>query len=93
MSYGDYGFSCEIIQSVAHACPVQIAFSFLFGDDRFMKRYHREINGDPNAEVSRWSGDGRRHVAFVTPLNTPSALRKLVGEPGFSNFQEDCNPA
>eukprot|EP00246_Nothoceros_aenigmaticus_P007381 TRINITY_DN21137_c0_g1_i1.p1 TRINITY_DN21137_c0_g1~~TRINITY_DN21137_c0_g1_i1.p1 ORF type:complete len:314 (+),score=55.72 TRINITY_DN21137_c0_g1_i1:198-1139(+) len=57
----------------------QAAFSFLFGDHRFIKKYHKEVNEDPNAEVSSWSADGRRSVRFSAPLNAPAVVNKLVG--------------
>lgn len=57
----------------------QAAFSFLFGDHRFVKKYHKEVNEDPDAEVSNWSADGRRYVKFCAPLNAPAVVKKLVG--------------
>ncbi|KAG6552437.1 hypothetical protein Mapa_005998 [Marchantia paleacea] len=57
----------------------QAAFSFLFGDDRFVKRYHKEMNEDPYAEVSSWTDDGRRTVKFAAPINAPNVIKRVIG--------------
>lgn len=59
---------------------VQTAFSFLFGDDRFVKRYHKEQNEDPYAEVSSWTADCCRTVKFAAPLNAPNVIKKVIGK-------------
>lgn len=57
----------------------QAAFSFLFGDDQFVKRYHKEQNEDPCAEVSSWTDDCCRTVKFAAPLNAPNLIKKVIG--------------
>ncbi|KAH9329681.1 hypothetical protein KI387_001789, partial [Taxus chinensis] len=55
------------------------AFSFLFGDHRFIRKYHGEVNGDRDVEVSNWSEDGSREVRYTTPLMAPNVILKVVG--------------
>ncbi|XP_057874073.1 uncharacterized protein LOC131080018 isoform X2 [Cryptomeria japonica] len=57
----------------------QAAFSFLFGDDRFFKKYHSEVNGDDDAEASNWSEDGTREVRYTTPLSASNFILKVAG--------------
>ncbi|KAL3691156.1 hypothetical protein R1sor_004807 [Riccia sorocarpa] len=57
----------------------QAAFSFLFGDDSFVKRYHKEMNEDPYAEVSSWTADGQRTVKFLAPISAPNVIKKVIG--------------
>ncbi|KAH9544135.1 hypothetical protein CY35_13G101800 [Sphagnum magellanicum] len=57
----------------------QAVFSFLFGDDQFMRLYHKEANEDPDAEVTCWTAAGERTVCFSAPLNAPALVRKFVG--------------
>ncbi|CAK9221345.1 unnamed protein product [Sphagnum jensenii] len=57
----------------------QAVFSFLFGDDQFMRRYHKVVNEDPDAEISSWTADGKRTVRFTAPLNAPALVRRFIG--------------
>lgn len=57
----------------------QAAFSFLFGDDRFIRKFHREVNEDPDVEVSSWGEDGCREVKYTAPLLAPNLISKIVG--------------
>jgi hypothetical protein len=59
---------------------VQAVFSLLFRDDQYAKRYHKEHNDDPYAEVSDWTSDGMRTVKFSATINAPKVLKKFVGE-------------
>jgi hypothetical protein len=58
----------------------QAVFSFLFGDDQFMRRYHKVVNEDPDAEISSWTADGKRTVRFTAPLNAPALVRRFIGK-------------
>jgi hypothetical protein len=66
----DNGFWSSLLQAV---------FSFLFGDDQFMRLYHKEANEDPDAEVTCWTAAGERTVCFSAPLNAPALVRKFIG--------------
>ncbi|CAM6028334.1 unnamed protein product [Sphagnum balticum] len=57
----------------------QAVFSFLFGDDQFMRRYHKVVNEDPDAEISSWTADGKRTVRFTAPLYAPALVRRFIG--------------
>jgi hypothetical protein len=57
----------------------QAAFSFLFGDDRFIRKFHSEVNEDPDVEVSSWSEDDRREVKYTVPLLAPNLISRIVG--------------
>lgn len=57
----------------------QAAFSFLFGDDRFIRKFHREVNGDPDVEVSSWSEDGCREVKYTAPVMAPNLFSRIAG--------------
>jgi len=59
---------------------LQAVFSFLFGDDQFMRRYHKVVNEDPDAEISSWTADGKRTVRFTAPLNAPALVRRFIGK-------------
>ncbi|CAM6122635.1 unnamed protein product [Calypogeia fissa] len=67
------------LQGCIDCMEPQAAFSFLFGDEQFVKRYHKEQNEDPDAEVSSWTDDCSRTVKFAAPLDAPNVIRKVIG--------------
>ncbi|CAK9872951.1 unnamed protein product [Sphagnum jensenii] len=69
----------ETIRARQHRMGGATVFSFLFGDDQFMRRYHKVVNEDPDAEISSWTADGKRTVRFTAPLNAPALVRRFIG--------------
>jgi hypothetical protein len=67
------------LQSCIECMEPQAVFSFLFGDERFVKRYHKEQNEDPYAEVSSWTADCCRTVKFAAPVDAPNVIKKVIG--------------
>ncbi|KAH8943630.1 hypothetical protein BDL97_13G062900 [Sphagnum fallax] len=57
----------------------EAVFSSLFGDDQFMRCYHKVVNEDPDAAISSWTADGKRTVCFRAPLNAPGLVRRFIG--------------
>ncbi|KAI5075597.1 hypothetical protein GOP47_0009673 [Adiantum capillus-veneris] len=58
----------------------EVVFDILFGNDEFMRRYHKKINSDPHAEASSWSKDQEREVKYVASTEVPKVMKKLIGE-------------
>jgi hypothetical protein len=68
-----------------------------------MRRYHKVVNEDPDAEISSWTADGKRTVRFTAPLNAPALVRRFIGKlkvsregGGFADLKEcksGCGPA
>jgi hypothetical protein len=67
------------LQGCIECMEPQAVFSFLFGDERFVKRYHKEQNEDPYAEVSSWTADCCRTVKFAAPVDAPNVIKKVIG--------------
>ncbi|CAM6104979.1 unnamed protein product [Calypogeia fissa] len=57
----------------------QAVFSFLFGGDRFFRRYHEERNEDICASVSDWTADGHRTLKYSTIFRAPKVLKNAIG--------------
>lgn len=54
-------------------------YRVILEDESLIKRFHADVNNDPNATVSPWEGD-HRTVAFHMTLNVPGMIKKMIGE-------------
>ncbi|KAH7447458.1 hypothetical protein KP509_01G107800 [Ceratopteris richardii] len=54
-------------------------FNILFGNDEFVKKYHKKINSDPHAEASCWNKNQEREVIYVASVDVPATLQRLAG--------------
>lgn len=58
----------------------EVVFNYLFGNDEFMKRFHKKINHDPYAEASIWNKNNEREVKYIASAEAPKMISKLTGE-------------
>lgn len=61
----------------------EIIFNHLFGDDQFIRSFHKKINHDPYAEASCWNINGEREVKYMASSEAPKMIMKLVGADSF----------
>lgn len=64
----------EVIPNVT----AQEVFRSVWGTDYFVKEFHLVKDNDPSTVATDWE-NGRRTVAFTTPVNAPSLVKKVIG--------------
>eukprot|EP00899_Mesostigma_viride_P004836 jgi/Mesvir1/14353/Mv09760-RA.1 len=70
----------EVKIQEALTVPSDVFFRIIFWDGSFLRRYHKEVNGDSGAQISPWNQQNTRTIDFTMPMEgIPTVVSRLLG--------------